>query len=514
MQSQNNESSKQVKLGALISYIVIAFNIVAGLIYTPWMISKIGQSNYGLYTLATSLITLFVVDFGMGAAVSRFVSKYIAEGKQEEINNFLGVVYKLYILIDLLIFIILFVLYFFIDSIYGQLTGSEIKTFKLLYIVVGLFSVISFPFTNLNGVLTSYEKFVPLKLCDLFHKAFIIIAMVIALLFGAGVYVLVLINAIAGILTIVIKLIIIRAQTSARINWSYFDKGVIKSIFSFSLWTTVAALAQRLIYNITPSIIAAVSPTGSTGVALFGLGSTIEGYVYSIATAISGMFMPKISRMIYGEKKEDLTPLMIRVGRIQCMIIGLFLVGFVGLGRSFIADVWRKPDFDISYFCAMFLIIPSYFYVPMEIANTALVVENKVKLQAFIFIVMGLTNVVLSLILSRYFGALGAAISIFVAYTLRTILMVVVYQKQMGLHMWTFYKETFIKITPWLLILLVGALALEYFNPMSASILRFLVNGCILVLFYGIIMIVFVWNKSEKKLFTDVFGKALKKRKR
>lgn len=65
-------SSKQIKLGALISYFAIAFNIVAGLIYTPWMISKIGQSNYGLYTLATSVISMFVMDFGMGAAVTRF----------------------------------------------------------------------------------------------------------------------------------------------------------------------------------------------------------------------------------------------------------------------------------------------------------------------------------------------------------------------------------------------------------------------------------------------------------
>ena len=70
------------------SYFTIAFNMLAGLIYTPWMIKQIGQSNYGLYTLATSLITLFVMDFGMGAAVARFVSKYNAEGKQDKVNNF------------------------------------------------------------------------------------------------------------------------------------------------------------------------------------------------------------------------------------------------------------------------------------------------------------------------------------------------------------------------------------------------------------------------------------------
>ena len=83
-------SSKQIKLGAMLSYFTIAFNIVAGLIYTPWMITQIGQSNYGLYTLATSLITMFLVDFGMSAAVTRFVAKYNAEKDQEKVNNFLG----------------------------------------------------------------------------------------------------------------------------------------------------------------------------------------------------------------------------------------------------------------------------------------------------------------------------------------------------------------------------------------------------------------------------------------
>ena len=99
----------QVKMGALISYFTIAFNIVAGLIYTPWMISKIGNSHYGLYTLTTSLITMLMMDFGMSAAVSRFVSKYRAEGDQQAIDRFLGVVYKLYIAIAAVVFLVLLV---------------------------------------------------------------------------------------------------------------------------------------------------------------------------------------------------------------------------------------------------------------------------------------------------------------------------------------------------------------------------------------------------------------------
>ena len=108
-----SNSSKQIKIGAILSYMAIFINILSDLIYTPWMLSHIGESDYGLFTLAHSVITLFLLDFGISAAVTRFISKYKAEGDQEKINQFLGVVYKLFIGIAAIIFVVLFVLYFY-----------------------------------------------------------------------------------------------------------------------------------------------------------------------------------------------------------------------------------------------------------------------------------------------------------------------------------------------------------------------------------------------------------------
>lgn len=76
------------------------------------MVDTIGKSDYGLYTLANSLITLFLVDFGLSSAVSRYVAKYRAEGRQDKVNNFLGAVYKLYLIIDAVIFVALLIIYF------------------------------------------------------------------------------------------------------------------------------------------------------------------------------------------------------------------------------------------------------------------------------------------------------------------------------------------------------------------------------------------------------------------
>ena len=83
------DSKRQIKIGGIISYMTAGFSIMAGLIYTPWMISIIGKSNFGLFTLVTSLVTLVTIDLGLSQTVTRFISKYRAENDTESIKKFL-----------------------------------------------------------------------------------------------------------------------------------------------------------------------------------------------------------------------------------------------------------------------------------------------------------------------------------------------------------------------------------------------------------------------------------------
>ena len=94
------DSNKQIKLGVFMSYLSIGINILVGLLFTPWMISSIGREEYGLFTLANSVIMFFMFDFGLSSAITRFLSKYLAEGRKDKVNNCLGLVYKLLLLSD------------------------------------------------------------------------------------------------------------------------------------------------------------------------------------------------------------------------------------------------------------------------------------------------------------------------------------------------------------------------------------------------------------------------------
>ncbi len=94
------DSSKQIKIGGILSYGMVLFNIICGLIYTPWMIAQIGKTDYGLYILVTSFLNYFVVDFGIWLAVNKILSRLRAEGRQDEEKNVIGLTTKIYLCIN------------------------------------------------------------------------------------------------------------------------------------------------------------------------------------------------------------------------------------------------------------------------------------------------------------------------------------------------------------------------------------------------------------------------------
>ena len=125
----------QIKSGAIISYAGILVSTIASLLYTPWMKDQIGDAHYGLYALMGSLVSIFLMDFGLGASVTRFISKFRAENNYTQINDVMGYVFKLYLYIDVLISIVLFVIYLLIDHIYVGLNLQERETLKKIFLI-------------------------------------------------------------------------------------------------------------------------------------------------------------------------------------------------------------------------------------------------------------------------------------------------------------------------------------------------------------------------------------------
>ncbi len=489
-----------MKTGALLSYLSIALNILAGLLYTPWMIRQIGQSDYGIYTLANSVVTLFMIDFGLSAAASRFVAKYRAEGDMPRLESFISVLYKLYFLVDAILFLVLLVIFFCLEGIYQQLLPGEVERLRVVYCIVGLFSLINFPCVTFNGILTAYEKFIPLKLSDVLYRALVVLFTVIALSLGMGLYAMVSINALCGLFIIGYKYFYVRKCVSIRFRKSDRQLVPYREVFSFSVWSTVNALAQRLVFNVSPTILGHNAAAASAQIAVFGIIATIESYIYTITTAINGLFLSRTTKiMINDADGSKLTSLTVAVGRFQYALNGLIILVFALIGQEFIL-LWMGPDYLPAYTGILLVTVPAVFFNALQIATTALIVRNEVKFQAFIAIAVGICNLICSFFFSKRWGAVGAAGSICIAYSLRVVLTMIVIKKKINLNLATFIKMCFLRMSiPMILPAGIGALFLYKFN--ANTWLRLGVKGIVLVAIYLLSVWLFGLSKEERTGF-------------
>lgn len=501
-------SSTQIKYGAIISYIAIFFNIAAGLLYTPWMVRQIGVSDFGLFSLIGAFLSYFLIDFGLGSSIARFIARFRAEGKEKEVNNLLGITTRIYLIIDFIILLVLVVVFFFLSNIFKELTPREVEKFQIIYVIAGFFSLISFPFTPVSGALIAYERFFVLKLSDMAQKVFVIVLMVLALLMGYGLFALVLVNGLVGFGVKLFNFLYLKQKTNIRINLQFFDKKLAKELFSFSSWVFVIGIAQRLLLNIVPTILGILS--GSTQIAIFAIAMTLEGYTWTFANALNGLFLPKVTRMVSDdENRHEVSNLMIRVGRIQLLVIGLLITGIVVLGKPFIS-LWMGPDFIPSYYVVLFLVVPGIITLTQEIAYTLLFVVNEIKYRAILFIFASVVSVIIGIILAPKLGALGTAIGVGTALVICHIVgMNVVYSKILKLEIGRFFRSVHIKMI-WPLVV-SGSLCVigQQFYHINTWF-HFVVSGLAFLIIYALIVWNTVMNSHEKSLVLNILRKTSK----
>lgn len=487
--------NKQFTLGAIISYVAIAFNIVSGLLYTPWMIHTIGDDQYALYSLATSVVSMFMLDFGISASVTKFLSNYYANGDYDKANRFMGIVYKVFFAITAVIAVVLSVVYLFIDSIYVKLSANELAIFKNLFIIVAVYSVFSFPCLTFNGTLIANERFIEVKICNLGQKVFNVALIVIFLLIGLDVYSLVLVNVLSNVVFYMLKYYFIRKKTQTRAVMSYWDKNDAKELFSYSVWVTVLNIAQRFIFNIMPTVITAC--IGASMVTMFSLSSVIEGYVYMFSDAINGMFMPKVSKILVNDKSgNELLSLMVKVSRYHVCTLGLLFVGFLCLGRQFVT-LWMGSGYLSVYYCTLAMIFPSLFTTPMQVGNTALLSKGIIRPNALIYVFISVVNVALSVILLPIINIYGAAVSVCICYLISFALKGTLIKREFGINFRKYFKETYLK---WSAVALLTALAGVILNTFITfgGWLSFLIKGIIIFTVYFGLFVALCLDGSEK----------------
>ena len=136
------DSNNQLKTGVILSYITLFLSTVIPLIYTPIMLRILGQSEYGLYSLAQSVVGyLSLLNFGIGTAIIKYVTKYRVEGKKEEVERVFGLFLFIYLIFGVLVLSCGAVLVVVCPRFYSStLSADEISRVQIYYFALHIFN--------------------------------------------------------------------------------------------------------------------------------------------------------------------------------------------------------------------------------------------------------------------------------------------------------------------------------------------------------------------------------------
>lgn len=489
----------QIKSSTVISYLTIIINIVVGILFTPFLLRSLGQAEYGLYQLIGAFVGyIAILDFGLGNTIIRYVAKYRAETDKKGEENFLATCFGIYGVISLLVVAVGAVCYFNLQSIFANsLTLSEIDKAKTMFVILVFNLALSLPLNSFQAIMFGYEHFVfPrfLALIRIFIRTGLLVAL---LLLGYKALAIVILDTLLNLFFMLLKVAYVFLKLKVKIKFHELDKSLLINVFSYSFFVFLGMAVDQVYWRLGQMVLGVVANTAT--IAVFAVGIQFANYYTTFSTAISGIFLPKATQMaVRNASGEEMTDLLIKTGRIQFTILGLILFGFILFGKKFII-LWAGPEYVQSFQVALVVLIPLTIPLFQNIGISILQAKNMHAFRSIIYIIISVVNVLISILLAKKMGAVGAALGTTISLIAGNIVAInLYYHFRVGLNIPRFFKEVFRGLLQAMAVsVAVGSLGLfingNSWGNLSVQILIYVVAYCLNMWILGL-------NDYEKNL--------------
>lgn len=439
------KEKSQLKLGIILNYINLLVGNLIPIFYTPIMLKLLGQNEYGLYKLSTSITSyLTLISMGVGSAVTRYLIKANIEKGKEEEEKVLGLFMIIFQIIAVLTFIVGTVLSLNIQYWYGDsLTVAELFRMKILVFIMVCNMALSFQLSPYMSIVTSHEKFIFLQCMNIVSTCVGPILNIIILFAGYKSIGMAVSSFILGVLTRFVYFFYVRYTMKIKARYRGLPKHLLKEIMVFSFWIFVSNVVGQL-YNATDTVmIGAVPALATIGVAVYNVGSVFNNIVFSLTTGISNLLAPKTNKMVFeGASNKELTDLSIRVGRLQGYIITLIVTGFIAFGQPFIS-FYAGKGYEDAYWIAILMMVPNMIPLVQSVCLSIIVAQNKHRFRSLVYLGIAIANVIGTwFLMQTSLGIIGAALMTGMALIIgQGFIMNWYYWKKTGLEIGRFWKE-------------------------------------------------------------------------
>lgn len=485
--------------GSVIAYSTIIFQIIINFVFTPILIKALGIEEYGLYETMNSLGgTLLIMNFGIASIVSRNIVKYKKENNKYELENFLAMSMLVSVFICLLVSVSGFILSKYIGNIYrNSLNNEQITKAKIMFVYIAINLGIMTWRNYTSGIITGYEKFSFASFTKLLKQILRVLFLSILLRIHIDGIIIVITDMVITIILIIIELLYCIFKIKVPIKYHQKNIATLKEIFFFSMASFIQTISNQI--NLTLDKVILGVMTNTSIVAIYAIGLLIVNVMVSILQVISGFYLPDATRLVLENADgEKYTKFIIAPGRVQS-IIGCGIVwGFALIGKEFLG-IWVGENFKEIWLSTLILLIFTTLSYITNVANVILDAMLKKMSRALILIGTAILNVILTVLLIKPLGCLGAAIGTAVSMIIGNLLLMnIYYKRKIGINILEMYKGIFKGILLCAFMAFIIAYPFKFITGSDST--RMMICGGIFTLIYLITLIKIGLNENEKQL--------------
>lgn len=497
----------QRKIGMFLSYIKSLSFVLVNIFLTPFLIKSLGDSEYGIYQMMASFAGyLVLVNFGTGTVMTRYVSIALEEKDKKSEKNYIATCLIITVALGALILIASGVLYAFLESIYSvRLTTEQIEKAKLLYIFIAGNVFVTLFVNTFQGILNAYERFAVSNIWQIIRTFLKALLIILLFSFKTDSVVIVAVDLLLSVFMLVFDIFYLLFRLKVRWKLYFFDKELFTSSALFALANLLQAIVNQANTKVDITVLGImVSPESTT---YYSVAMQVFSVFSTISTAAVAVYLPKFSRMVSDKKTdgETITKAMIAPSRVQLLVSGAIMFGFLVCGKDFI-NVWMGEEYAFSWIIAVIIMIPNFLVYTNVLVESVLDAMNKRLVRSIVLAGVAVFNIALTIVLVHFFGEIGAPIGTAIATIIGSvIIMNIYYCKVIGIRFRYFCAKVFKGIMPSLFV--AAAVSLPFVFMIDKNIVGLLIKGGVFVVSLIICLWLFGLSKEEKSLITGFIKK-------
>lgn len=492
--------SNSKKIAAVIGYLTIGLNLLYSLLFTPFILRALGQSEYGVYTLCTSVISnLSLLQFGFGTTFIRYYIKYSAEGKRQKAEELNGMFAEIFGIIGAVTAIIGVLLITNIHTVLGsKITPDEYAITGTLMKILVFSTVISVLGVPFQALVTAHEKFVFQKFLQ-FLETFLKVAVLPPLLLsGYKSVAIVTVSAVLSVITLVSNAVFVFKKLKVRFRFSNFDFRLFREMGIFSFFIFLQSIMDIFNWQIDRFLLARF--WGSGEVAVYSVGAQVNTIYISLSGALTSLFVPRANQLVAeGRGNDALSALLIKLGRLQFLVCTFLLSAFVFFGRPFVR-FFAGAGYENAYYVAILLIAPLVLPLSMELWFHIARAKSLHKTSTTVFTLVAFLNLLISIPLCKRYGEIGAAAGTCIGMFLANNIFQIWYARRVvGLDM-KLWAKNLLSMTPALIPPIIAGISMMLFIKID-TIWIFLIFACLYTAVCAVSFWFFAFNLEEQNLF-------------